>query len=212
MLETILAGFSAMSGWEYVGVFFSLAYLILVMKESLWCWPAAFISTLIYTILFWQGALLLESVLSFYYLLMAIYGWWQWNKLNQTNDSEHGQKSIVSWSLSKHVIWIASATVTFIVLGYVMSEYTHAKMPYLDAFTTVFAVMTTYMVTQKVLENWLYWIVIDLASIFLYVEMNYYPTAILYVLYSGLAWQGFKIWQKQLSSEQQPVKQETQIN
>jgi nicotinamide mononucleotide transporter len=201
MLEKILAGFEAMSGWEYVGVLLGLAYLILVMKESLWCWPAAFVSTLIYTILFWQGALLMESVLSFYYLLMAIYGWWQWRKL----DPKTGQidtKEIISWTLATHIKWIMTATIIAIILGYIMDQHTHAKMAYLDSFTTIFAGMTTYMVTQKVLENWLYWIVIDLASIFLYVEMSYYPTAILYVLYTGLAWKGYKMWTKQMTRSQ----------
>lgn len=197
MFEQILAGFEAMSGWEYIAVMLGLAYLILVMKESLWCWPAAFISTLIYTILFWQGALLMESLLSFYYLLMAVYGWWQWRKVDQ-NTGVSESRTIVTWTLTTHIKWITTATVLSVILGYIMDEHTHAKMAYLDSFTTVFAVMTTYMVTQKVLENWLYWIVIDLASIFLYVEMNYYPTAILFVLYTGLAWQGYKIWRKQL--------------
>ncbi len=202
MLETILTGFQAMSAWEYVAVFLGLAYLILVMKESLWCWPAAFVSTFIYTVLFWQGALLMESVLNFYYLLMAIYGWWQWKKMAK-GGREQPTSTIVSWSVLTHTKWIAVATAFAIVIGYVMDEHTHAKMAYLDAFTTVFAVMTTYMVTQKVLENWLYWIVIDLASIFLYMQMNYYPTAILFVLYTGLAWQGFKVWQRQWVNEQQ---------
>ncbi|GHB78943.1 nicotinamide mononucleotide transporter [Psychrosphaera saromensis] len=201
MIEQVLTGFQAMSAWEYVAVLLGLSYVILVMKESLWCWPAAFVSTLIYTILFWQGALLMESFLSFYYLLMAIYGWWQWNKLDKISNAKL-EKSIVSWSTSKHTKWIGAATVTFLILGYVMDEYTHAKIPYLDAFTTVFAIMTTYMVTQKVLENWLYWIVIDIASIFLYLEMGYYPTAVLSVLYTILAWQGFQVWRKQLPNKQ----------
>jgi nicotinamide mononucleotide transporter len=201
MIEQVLTGFQAMSAWEYVAVLLGLSYVILVMKESLWCWPAAFISTLIYTILFWQGALLMESFLSFYYLLMAIYGWWQWNKLDQIGNTKL-EKSIVSWSASKHIKWVSAATVTFLILGYVMDEYTHAKIPYLDAFTTVFAIMTTYMVTQKVLENWLYWIVIDIASVFLYLEMGYYPTAVLSVLYTILAWQGFLVWRKQLPNKQ----------
>jgi len=199
MLEEILAGFNAMSGWEYVAVVLGLTYLILVMKESLWCWPAAFISTLIYTLLFWQGALLMESLLSFYYLLMAIYGWWQWRKVEQ-GVGQSATKNITSWTVATHIKWVTSATIIAIVLGYIMDEHTHAKMAYLDSFTTVFAVMTTYMVTQKVLENWLYWIVIDLASIFLYVEMSYYPTAILYVLYTGLAWKGYQIWAKEIAN------------
>lgn len=199
MIEQVLTSFQAMSIWEYVAVFLGLSYVILVMKENLWCWPAAFVSTLIYTILFWQGALLMESLLSFYYLLMAIYGWWQWRKVDQRTEQPETKK-ITSWALTTHAKWITSATIIALVLGYMMDEHTHAKMAYLDSFTTVFAVMTTYMVTQKVLENWLYWIVIDLASIFLYVEMSYYPTAIVYVLYTGLAWKGYQIWTKQIAN------------
>ena len=199
MIEQVLTGFQAMSAWEYVAVFLGLSYVILVIKESLWCWPAAFISTLIYTILFWQGALLMESLLSFYYLLMAVYGWWQWRKVDLKTGLADTKK-ITTWALTTHVKWLTGATILALLLGYIMNEHTHAKMAYLDSFTTVFAVMTTYMVTQKVLENWLYWIVIDLASIFLYVEMSYYPTAVLYVLYTGLAWQGYTIWKKQVTS------------
>ena len=237
MTEQLLEGFKAMSGWEYVGVFFGLLYLILAMRQSLWCWPAAFISTLVYTILFWQGALLMESALNVYYLLMAIYGYWQWrgqNKdlsqhesqhesqhknqnLSQENDQQHesldlndaqtneridtSTKPIVSWSLQKHGMIIGITSLVSVLAGYLLQEYSHAQMAYLDSFTTCFAVVTTYLVTQKVLENWLYWVVIDLASIYLYLEMGYLPTAALFVVYTVLAVQGYRVWRKESDNE-----------
>ncbi len=66
-LTQTLSGFTAMSHWEYIAVGLSIAYLLLAIKESLWCWPAAFLSTLIYTIMYWNGALLMESLLNVYY-------------------------------------------------------------------------------------------------------------------------------------------------
>lgn len=194
MTEQLLEGFKAMSGWEYVGVVFGMLYLILAMKQSLWCWPAAFISTLVYTILFWQGALLMESALNVYYLLMAIYGYWQWRGNANT---EINTKPVVSWSLPTHLVLIVLTSLFSICLGFLLEEYSHAKMAYLDSFTTCFAVVTTYLVTQKVLENWLYWVVIDLASIYLYIEMGYLPTAALFVVYTVLAIQGYRIWHKE---------------
>ena len=197
-MESLFSGFQAMSPWEYAAVVFSLAYVTLAIKQSLWCWPAAFISTTIYTILFWQGALLLESALNFYYLIMAIYGWWQWIWGSLSSKKE---RAIESWSRQRHGRWIASALFCALTLGFVTANYTEAKLPYLDAFTTVFAVMTTYLVTQKVLENWLYWIVIDIASIYMYWQLGYYPSVALFVLYTGFAVTGYLKWRRQFESD-----------
>ena len=197
MLEQLLNGFEAMSGWEYVGVVFGLLYLILAMKQNIWCWAAAFVSTLVYTLLFWQGALLMESALNLYYLAMAIFGWWQWRgqSVNVNQDlNKQPTKTITSWSLNRHLSIIVVTSVISLISGYVLDNFSHAQMAYLDSFTTCFAVVTTYLVTQKVLENWLYWVVIDLASIYLYIEMQYLPTAALFVLYTVLAVQGYRIW------------------
>ena len=197
MLEQLLNGFEAMSGWEYVGVVFGLLYLILAMKQNIWCWAAAFVSTLVYTLLFWQGALLMESALNLYYLAMAIFGWWQWRgqSVNVNQDlNKQPIKTITSWSVNRHLSIIVVTSVISLISGYVLDNFSHAQMAYLDSFTTCFAVVTTYLVTQKVLENWLYWVVIDLASIYLYIEMQYLPTAALFVLYTVLAVQGYRIW------------------
>ena len=201
MLEQLLSGFQAMSYWEYLAVLLGLAYLFLAMKQSLWCWPAAFVSTSIYTIMFWQGFLYMESFLNFYYLLMAIYGWWQWRGSRKSTSEPEEEtlvaKKIQSWSRSKHATWSSIAFVIAMVLGYLLDTHTDARMAYLDSFTTVFAIMTTYMVTQKVLENWLYWVVIDLASVYLYIQNQYMPTAVLFALYTVLAVQGYRIWLKE---------------
>jgi len=204
-MESLLSGFVAMSIWEYIAVFFSLAYVILAIRQSLWCWPAAFVSTLIYTILFWRGALLMESLLNFYYLVMAVYGYWQWIGGNVGQVTE---KRIVSWSAKIHARWILAAILLAILIGYLSDTYTDAKLAYLDSFTTVFAIMTTYFVTQKVLENWLYWVVIDIASIYMYWQLGYFPSMVLFILFTVFAIKGFITWQqefKKLEQEQVPT-------
>lgn len=72
-LSETFSGFTAMSHWEYIAVALSMAYLLLAIKESLWCWPAAFVSTFIYTVMYWNGALLMESLLNFYYVYGGIW-------------------------------------------------------------------------------------------------------------------------------------------
>ncbi|EWS99355.1 MULTISPECIES: nicotinamide riboside transporter PnuC [Pseudoalteromonas] len=194
----ILSGFTAMSHWEYIAVALSMAYLLLAIKENLWCWPAAFFSTLIYTIMYWNGALLMESLLNFYYMYMAVFGWVVWRK-GKTNQA---QRLITSWPVNRHIILIVLTTLVSLAIGYVMQNYTHADFAYLDSFTTCFAVVTTYLVAKKVLENWLYWIVIDAASMYLYYEKGYYPTLVLFVFYTVMAAWGFKTWYEEYEQSQ----------
>ncbi|HEC72854.1 MAG TPA: nicotinamide riboside transporter PnuC, partial [Methylophaga aminisulfidivorans] len=73
MIDAIIQGFYALSGWEVFAAALGMAYVILAARESQWCWPMAFISTLIYTILFWEGQLPMQALLNFYYMGMAVY-------------------------------------------------------------------------------------------------------------------------------------------
>ena len=192
-LNSVLSGFSAMSIWEYLAVALSMAYLLLAMKENLWCWPAAFLSTFIYTLMYWNGALLMESLLHFYYMGMAVYGWWAWRYGKQRVE----QQGITRYHLNTHVLLIAVTALVSVLVGYVMDNYTHAEFAYLDSLTTCFAIVTTYLVAQKVLENWLYWVVIDAASIYLYLAKGYYPTVVLFVFYTFMAVAGYLRWRAQ---------------
>ena len=197
-LSETFSGFTAMSHWEYIAVALSMAYLLLAIKESLWCWPAAFVSTFIYTVMYWNGALLMESLLNFYYMYMAVYGWVVWRRGINNID----RLPIISWSLKRHAVILFATSVASVAIGFVMTNYTHADFAYLDSFTTCFAVVTTYLVAKKVLENWLYWIVIDAASMYLYFEKGYYPTLVLFVFYTIMAAWGFKTWYEEYEQHQ----------
>lgn len=165
--------------------------MLLAARENVWCWPAALLSTAIFSWLFWDVSLLMESGLNIYYLLMAVYGWWTWSSTDR-----HQAKKIHSWPIKKHLISVAAMIVLALVSGLLLDRYTQAAMPFLDSFTTWAAVITTYMVTQKVLENWLYWIVIDLVSIYLYIDRGLYLTALLFVAYVVIAAYGWFSWRK----------------
>ncbi len=196
----IVEAFWAMSLWELVAVVLALAYLLLAMKEKILCWYAAFVSTLIYMFLFWDVSLLMESALQVFYLVMAVYGWWQWR--HHANGAE--DLAIHCWSFKKHALVFTAIGILTLGFGYTLEQSTNAALPYLDSFTTWGAVVTTYMVTRKVLENWLYWIVVDGASVYLYIDRGLYLTALLFVLYVIIVIVGFFQWQA-LYRQQQPV-------
>ena len=184
-----------MTSWEMVAVLLSVTYLLLAIKQSLWCWVAAFISTLIYTVLFFDASLLMDSALNLFYLVMAIYGWYSWKYGNGINKDE--ELEITSYGLLKNLKIIGTLIIVSLILGYIMANYTRADFAYLDTFTTVFAVFTTYTLTKKVLENWLYWIVIDSVSIYIYINKGFYLTAVLFAFYTVLAFIAYNNWKKE---------------
>ncbi|WP_428614946.1 nicotinamide riboside transporter PnuC [Shewanella sp.] len=193
LLATLSGAFAEANGltaWEAVAVLLALAYLALAMRGNIWCWAAALVSTAIYTVLFWEVSLLMESLLNVYYMVMAVYGFWLWR---YGGGDENGIE-VVSWSLGRHLYLILATSVVSLVVGHLMASYTQASYPYLDAATSCFAVMTTYLVARKVLENWLYWVVIDLVSIYLYLNKGLMLTSLLFILYVGMAIGGYFLW------------------
>lgn len=199
-IQQTISGFEAMSAWEYIAVGLSLIYMLLAMKQSLWCWPAAFFSTLIYTLLFFNGALLMESLLNVFYMVMALYGWhsWRQNAANPGSTAGDNHLPVESWSATLHHRSIVITLTVAVGLGYIMDNYTHADYAYLDTLTTCFSIVATYLLAKKVLENWLYWVVIDAVSIYLYVSKGYYPTAVLFVFYTVMALINYFQWRQTL--------------
>ena len=183
--------------WEAAAVVLGICYLLLAVRELIWCWYAAFASTAIYLFLFWDVNLLMESGLQIYYLAMAVYGWWQW----QHGDSSDGKLRISRWPPRVHFFVITAVLLISAASGLLLREYSTAALPFLDSFTTWGAVLTTWMVAKKVLENWLYWLVIDSVSIYLYVDRELYLTAGLFAAYILIAVFGFIAWLKHFRSQ-----------
>ena len=191
-LNTIITGFAQMSGWEIAAALMGVAYILLATKESQWCWPFAFFSTIIYTVLFWEGQLPMQALLNFYYIGMAVYGYWLWRKHGKTEDT----LVITSWGWSKNLAFIAIGLIISAAATYYLTINNQSQSPMLDAYTTVFAVMNTWLMAKKILQNWLYWVIIDAAAVVLYVETSYYATAALFVLNTILAIAGYISWVK----------------
>lgn len=190
MIENFFTAWQQVSTLEMVSVAFGLAYVILAAKENLWCWPAAFIGTGTGILVFWDVSLFMESALNVFYLVMAVYGFYQWRYGGMAGN----QLAISSWRLQQH----CKALLLIIVLaagsGYLLNNFTDAALPFVDSFTSWAAVVTTWMVARKVLENWLYWVVIDSISIWLFIQRELYLYALLFVCYTVIAVYGYLQW------------------
>jgi nicotinamide mononucleotide transporter len=191
-IQAIVTAFHQMSGWEVAAALMGVAYILLAAKESQWCWLFAFLSTLIYTVLFWEGQLPMQALLNFYYMGMAIYGFWLWRKHGTQTET----LNISRWRWGQHFNFIATGVILSTVASWYLQKTGQSQSPVLDAYTTVFSVMNTYLMAKKILENWLYWVVIDAAATVLYVQTGYYATAVLFVINTILAIVGFMSWVK----------------
>ena len=114
----IIDALLALSGWEVVAALLGIAYIIFAAKESQWCWLFAFISTFIYTVLFWEGQLPMQALLNFYYMGMAVYGYLLWQK-------QEGAKDVIaisklSW-LQQFAFLLIGSLLTFVTAKYLIS-------------------------------------------------------------------------------------------
>ena len=197
MNEIILFFSSLDFNWsiiETIAVVLSVLYVILATKQNIWCWAAAGISVALYIYICFSAQLYPETGLQIFYLLMAFYGYFQWNKNN-------GELEIAQWTIGKHLLLILTGAIITFLMGFYFATFTSSKMPIVDSFTTVFSIIATYMITKKVLSNWLYWIVIDAVSIYLYFSRDLHLTSLLFVAYTIIAVFGYFSWIKQTTSD-----------
>ena len=177
---------------ETLAVVLAVAYLVLAIKENSLCWYCAFFSTAIYVWIFGDVSLYMESALNIYYMAMAVYGWYQW-RLGGDNSTG---RAICRWGFEQHAIALLLILAGTLLSGYLLAANTDAKLPYLDSFTTWASILTTLMVARKVLENWLYWMVTNSVSIFMFIDRELYQTAVMLGLYLGLSVVGYFAWRK----------------
>lgn len=195
MFDNLIEGILSTSALEWIAVCSSIIYVILAARKLIYCWLFAFISSVLYVYICFSANLYLESVLQLFYVVMAVVGFLLWNK----SESEE----IIKWPAKYHVINLSLSTLIALLMGYLFSVYTDQANPYVDASTTVFSLVATFMVTKKVLENWIYWIIIDAVSVYLYFSRDLHLTAVLFVIFTLLAITGYVSWNKTMKTAQQ---------
>tara|TARA_A200000113_G_scaffold224792_1_gene243602 strand:+ start:1135 stop:1716 length:582 start_codon:yes stop_codon:yes gene_type:complete len=179
--------------FEIVAALLAIAYLLLAMRQDARCWIAWIISSLMYLFVMYSAGLYMEAGLQIFYLLMGFYGLYQWQYKLANNET----LKIKVWPITTHMMCLTALFLLVITSGYILSNNTDAASPYIDAFTTWGAIIASYMVAKKILENWIYWFVIDFVSVFLFVSRELYPTALLFCLYLVLVIIGYRSWKNE---------------
>lgn len=176
---------------EIIGVVLAIGYLLLAVRQIIWCWLAWILSSLLYLYVMFNAGLYMEAALQIFYVAMGLYGWMQWRK-GGTED----HLVVRRWGLGNHLFAVSVILILTLLSGEVLSNYTTAAMPFMDALTTWGAIVTTYMVAKKLIENWIYWFVIDSISIYLFVSRELYFTAVLFFVYLFIIIIGYRSWKQ----------------
>ena len=179
---------------EITAVFLAILYLVLAVKQNILCWICGIISSILYFFIMRSAGLYMEAYLQIFYVFMGLYGWSQWQKAPKNNVNFE----VNTWSQSQHFIALSIILILSFLSGTLLRNFTDAALPFMDALVAWGAVVATYMVAKKLLENWIYWLVIDSISILLFISRDLWLTAFLFCIYIVIIIFGYRLWSKTL--------------
>ena len=161
---------------EVLGIVSGLLYTILYIKEVKICFLFAIIGAIIYSILCIKKKVYAEVALQLFYIPMAIYGWIHWGEYH-TN----------SFSFSTHLVLLFATLLAVLGTGYSLKTKTDSQSPYLDSFTTMASFTATWLMVNFVQEMWLYFIGVNLVSIWLYFQRGMRLSIFLFAFYTYIS-------------------------
>ncbi len=181
---------------EIFGVVFSLVYLWLELKQHPTMWIVGLISSLAYVFIFYQNKFYAETGMYIYYVIISVYGFYAW----KFGGKGQSHELPVSRTGGVQALVLAAVTIAlFFVIYLLLNNYTDSPVPIGDAFTTSLSIVATWMLARKMLEHWLIWIVVNVASAGLYFYKDMRLTAALFVVYGVLSVYGYFRWKRSMS-------------
>ena len=192
--DTVIQQAIGLSIIDWIATITALIYVVLAARSNIWCWFWGIISCSLWayaSFVFYQ--LYLDAILQVFYVAMAIIGFYQW----KYGGENKAKLAVTRLEIKQHLYILAFGAILAIGFGYFFDEYTPAAATYLDAFTTIFAMITTILLVRRVLENWIYWVVIDAIYVYLYASRGAFLFALLMILYTVIAANAFYKWRKE---------------
>jgi nicotinamide mononucleotide transporter len=198
IFQQFLAEFKNTTFPEFVGVVFGIASVFFSRRENILVYPVGMVSTCIYIFLYVKHGLYADATVNFYYTVMSVIGWIMWSKKKLgTTALQISSSNKKDWTNT--IIFFVTC---WMILFFVLKQFTDSTVPQADAFTSAAAFTGMWLMNKKKLENWIWWIVTNIASI----PLNYYKglafTSFQYIVLLILAIAGFLEWKKKLSSIQ----------
>jgi nicotinamide mononucleotide transporter len=181
-----------MTTLEIIATLFGLACVALTIRRNIWCWPTGLVQVFLYGWIFYRAKLYSDALLQVVYVALQVYGWYYWLR-GGPRDQEPpiARLGRVGWPG-----WALAAAAGTGSIGFVMARFTDAALPYWDAAVVSLSLVAQFLLGRKVLENWVFWIVVDVLAIGVYAAKGLYVTTILYAVFLAMAASGWYAWNK----------------
>ncbi len=187
----LAAAWRATSALELAGVATGFVYLLLAIRERAACWLAGAVSTAIYLVVFIDARVYLQAGLQGVYLALSAYGFLAWRR-----GAGEGSPSLRRAPAALQLGLLAAVGAATGVAAPLLTTFTDAASPWLDASTTAASLAATWLLARKYVDSWLWWIVIDAAIGLLAIDGGLWATALLYLGFAALAAVGFRRWRQ----------------
>lgn len=203
ILQQIANDIVTINPYEAIGLIFGLLAVIFLIRENIWTWPAGIIYVLASLVIFWTEKLYADFALHIFFLGLNIYGWWYWLRGTGNTGSSGAEKKVPVTNTSRTLLTqlCLLSTVGIFIMGFFLSQYTDASLPYWDSTTTVLSAVAIWLTARKKIENWHFWFVVDVLATGIYFYKDIYFYAILYLIYIGLAVSGYLEWKKTMQAQ-----------
>lgn len=191
------------SNWvEITGSILGILYVFFSIKQNIATWLLGLLTSLLYCYVFFVSKFYADMALQVYYVWVSIYGWALWAKGKQT---QNGKQSLPVKHIKKNQLYKYTyiSLVLWVVIYFVLKNFTDSPVPFGDSFTTALSIVATYMLARKIIEHWLIWIVVDFVSLLLYIWKGLYPTSVMFIIYTAAAIWGYFEWKKGLTCNEQ---------
>ena len=183
--------------FEIIAATLGIIAIYFQIKVKPFYWIISLVVSSMYIVVYFSAKLYADMSMQFYYVGMSIYGLYVWLSGNNNSDKKtipiSKIKNFKSW-----IIIVLIAALSFIIIGYILKNFTDSNVPWWDSFTTSLSFVATWMLARKKIENWLIWIVVDATSVALYIYKQLYPTTILFIVLTLLAIVGYFQWKREL--------------
>jgi len=192
----IQSAWATLADLGYVQIFaftFALLYIFFAAKNSIFCWAFGIASSGLWAFeAWWVYELFYDAFLNIFYVVMGGVGWWNWVHKKGTSNSG----GIISLSRSDHFLIILGGGLLSLISGFIAWKFSSASLPFIDAPTTVFSIIATFLLIKKELRNWLYWIFVDAVYVGIYFYKGAYLFGLLFIIYTVMALYGWLEWRK----------------
>ena len=183
---------------EWLATITGFLYIFYTIREDVRCWIYGIISSALFVWVFYKSLIYANSLLYIYYVIIGFYGWYAWSRSDKAKGKEE-KLTIHRSSVKMLTGYIGSSVIFAIPVYYILRKFSDSDAPLIDAVLTTGGMVATWMLTQKLIEQWIFWIVIDMMWCGLMIYKGMYPTLLLFIAYTILAIKGYFEWKKELA-------------